>query len=239
MGELHMKKIIGITTSEYKDGERLLQATNEDYIDAIIRAGGIPILLPVCDEEGFEEEQLKCIDGLLITGGIDVNPLVYHENCRFEQGESSIRRDLYEIRLIKACAKLHKPILGICRGLQVINVAFGGSLHQDNSLASEYVQQHVQKEKRDYPIHTIRIKKETFLSPIFGDKAYVNSFHHQSIKKMAECFHVVARSEDSIIEAIQHHYLDIYAVQFHPEGMRLKDEKMQQIFTDFVNKCYQ
>lgn len=233
-----MKKIIGITTSEFKDDERFLQTTNEDYIDAIIKAGGIPVLLPICDEEGIEIEQARCLDALLVTGGIDVNPLTYHENCRFEQGESSIRRDLYEIRLIKAFANSHKPILGICRGLQIINVAFGGTLYQDNCLASEYVQQHTQKEKRDYPIHSIRIKKETFLSSIFTDKAYVNSFHHQSIKKLADCFDIVARSEDSIIEAIQHHYLDIYAVQFHPESMRLRDDKMQQIFTNFINKCY-
>lgn len=229
------KVVIGLTCSEYREDERYMQAVNEDYISAIIRAGGVPVLLPICEEDVMKE-QVENIDGLLVTGGIDVNPLFYHERYHMKQDESSYRRDLYEIELIRYAAQRHKPILGICRGQQVINVAFGGTLYQDNTLASEYVMQHQQKEKRAYPSHTIRIKKESLLSPIFGDVAYVNSFHHQSVKKLAEGFKITARSEDSIVEAIEHTNLPIWAVQFHPEGMCCRDEKMQEIFNEFIKR---
>lgn len=231
------KGIIGITCSEQTENNKNLQMVNEDYIDAIIKAGGIPVLLPICDSVEVIKKQVESIDGLLVTGGIDVNPLFYNESYRFEQGESSYRRDQYEIQLIEYTHKCNKPIFGICRGQQIINVAFGGSLYQDNCLASEYVQQHFQKEVRAYPIHSIRIKKGSFLFPIFEERTYVNSFHHQSIKKLAEGFQIVARSEDSIIEAIQHESQPIWAVQFHPESMRSRDPKMQSLFNMFVEKC--
>lgn len=231
------KMIIGLTCCENKDVDFPCQRTNEDYIHAVMVSQGVPILLPICEDETCLDEQLSCIDGLIVTGGIDINPLFYKEACRHEQGESSTRRDMYEIELIKRCADKKIPILGICRGLQMINVTFGGTLFQDNKLASAYIQQHDQKERKDYPIHSIRVKKDSFLHPIVGEKYYVNSFHHQSIKKVAEGFHVVARSEDSIIEAIQHDELNIWAVQFHPEMMHARDEKMLQIFKDFIQLC--
>lgn len=231
------KMIIGITCSEKRDLDRPSQATNEAYIEAVIKAGAVPILLPMSEAIDMIASQVKCIDGLLITGGIDVNPLLYKESCQFLQGESNTRRDYYEVMLIHQCVNSQIPILGICRGLQIINVAFGGTLYQDNSFASEYVQQHVQKERKEYPIHSIRIKKDSFLYSIFGEKAYVNSFHHQSIKKTAEGFRVIARSEDSIIEAIEHNKFHIRAVQFHPEMMHNKDENMQKIFNEFIKMC--
>lgn len=230
------KPIIGITCSEGMNGKNEMQFVNNDYIEAIVKAGGIPILLAICDVN-IMSMQIQHIDGLLVTGGIDVNPLFYNETCHFLQGESSAFRDHYEIALIQEVANMKKPILGICRGQQVINVAFGGSLFQDNTFASEYVQQHTQKEKKQYPSHSIRMHKESFLTAIFGDKAFVNSFHHQSIKKVAEGFEVVARSEDSIIEAIEHKELPIWAVQFHPEKMKDVDVKMQMIFDEFIKKC--
>jgi len=232
-------KIIGITCSEQKEVEKDLQLTSEEYIYAIEKAGAIPLLLPITENKEVIEHQVQCIDGLLLTGGIDVNPCFYNECYRFEQGESSMRRDLYEIELIKKCVQKKKPMLGICRGLQVMNVAFGGALYQDNKLAGSFIQQHQQKERREYPIHSICIEDHTFLSSIFGNKTYVNSFHHQSISRVADHFMVVARSEDNIIEAIQHQELPFFAVQFHPETMCQRDQKMQLIFNQFVSQCDQ
>lgn len=232
-----MKAIIGITCSGKIIDGRYVQYVQQEYIDAIEKAGGIPLLLSVTNKNDTIIEQIQRIDGLLVTGGQDVNPLFYHENWQFEQGPSDSYRDQYEIELIKQCAEHHIPIFGICRGQQIINVAFGGTLFQDNCNANEYVFQHNQKERREYPIHVIRIRKDSFLFPIFGDKAYVNSFHHQSIKKIADEFRVVARSEDSIIEAIQHNILNIVAVQFHPECMCQKNEMMQKLFDVFVYQC--
>ncbi|MFR7592416.1 MAG: gamma-glutamyl-gamma-aminobutyrate hydrolase family protein [Longibaculum sp.] len=232
-----MKAIIGIACGQRVENGRYQQYVNQDYISAIEKAGGIPLLLSVSDHFEIIDEQIQHIDGLLLIGGEDVNPLYYHENWQFEQDESDSRRDEYEMELIKKCTDQRIPILGICRGLQIINVAFGGTLYQDNQKISEYIFQHRQKERRDYPTHSIRINKDSFLYPIFGDKVMVNSFHHQSIKKIADDFRVVARSEDSIIEAIQHNYLNICGVQWHPENMCLRSEQMQKLFDVFVYQC--
>lgn len=233
-----MKKIvIGLTCSENREMDFPSQRVNEDYIHAVIEAGGVPILLPMCDDSDIIEAQLKSIDGLIVTGGIDINPLCYHEPYRFEQGESSTRRDEYEMKLIRMCSEMRIPIFGVCRGHQMINVAFGGTLYQDNKLFSPLVSQHTQEERKDYPIHSIRVKKDSFLYPVLGDRYNVNSFHHQSIKKLADEFQVVARSEDSIIEAIQHNHLNIWGVQFHPEMMHERDQKMLEIFKVFIDCC--
>ncbi|WP_028044379.1 gamma-glutamyl-gamma-aminobutyrate hydrolase family protein [Candidatus Stoquefichus massiliensis] len=232
-----MKAIIGITCSERMIDGRYEQYVQQDYVEAVENAGGIPVLLSVTKKNDMITEQIQRIDGLLVTGGQDVNPMFYKENWSYDQGPSDSYRDQYEIELIKQCADRRIPILGICRGQQIINVAFGGTLYQDNRYANEYVFQHEQKERREYPTHIIRIKKDSFLFPIFGDKAYVNSFHHQSIKKIADEFRVVARSEDSIVEAIQHNILNILGVQFHPECMCQKNEQMQKLFDVFVYQC--
>lgn len=229
--------LVGITCSEYKDGERYMQATGEDYINAVVSAGGTPVMLPICQNAEIIKQQVESVDALLIIGGIDVNPLFYQQDCHFEQGESSYCRDKYEIELIQYAATLKKPILGICRGIQVINVAFGGTLYQDVKLAGNKIMQHTQKEKRSYPIHSIQIQEKSFLEGSLGKTFYVNSFHHQSIDKLAERFCVVATSHDGIIEAIEHIDLPIWAVQFHPEAMCKTYIQMQNIFNDFINRC--
>lgn len=231
------KIIIGLTCSEKREMDFPSQSVNEDYIHAVIQAGAVPILLPICDDIDSIHAQLKSIDGLIVTGGIDINPLCYHEDYRFEQGESSTRRDKYEMKLIHMCSQMHIPMLGICRGHQMINVAFGGTLYQDNKIFSPFVSQHQQKERKDHPIHSIQVKKGSFLYSIFGDKYNVNSFHHQSIHKLADEFDVIAKSEDGIIEAIQHNCLNIWGVQFHPEMMHERDEKMFELFKLFMNCC--
>lgn len=231
-----MKKIIGLTCKEERDIDYPSQAVNEDYIDAVMKAGGVPILLPICDEEMIDA-QLNCIDGLIVCGGIDINPLFYHENCQFEQSESSFRRDSYELKLIQKCAQKKIPILGICRGQQMINIAFKGTLYQDNKMLSPSVMQHQQQERKEYPIHSIQIEKDSFLYPLLGESYYVNSLHHQSIHQLAAGFRVIAKADDQIIEAIQHNKFNIWGVQFHPEMMHNRDIKMQNIFTWFVQKC--
>lgn len=231
------KPIIGITCSEGKHKENDIQKINEDYIQAIIHAGGVPVLLPVCEQQDIIQQQIEMIDGLLVSGGVDVNPLFYHESYTPYLGQSSSKRDVYEINLIQSAAKLHKPILGICRGHQIINVSFGGTLFQDNIMAGDSILQHQQKERRDYPVHSIHIKKDSFLSEALKNENFVNSFHHQSVKKLASGFHAVAKSEDQIIEAMEHETLPIYSVQFHPEAMIYRNKEMLEIFCFFTKKC--
>lgn len=229
-----MKKIIGITCKQYKDYGAYFQASSDDYIQAIIKAGGVPLLIPIHQNKDVLLRQIDVIDGLIVMGGIDINPLSYGENWTYEQGESDFDRDRHEKELILSCAKRHIPILGICRGHQMINVAFNGTLYQDNRMKSKDVYQHNQKDKKKNPIHTISIKENSFLYSIFHSKAYVNSYHHQSIKDVAKDFKVTAISDDGIIEAIEHQSLKIYGVQFHPETMAVVNENMQKIFNQFI-----
>jgi len=231
-----MKKRIGITCSEELQNDKYIHFIKQDYLQAIIAAQGIPVLLPPVPIEDIEM-QLDMIDGLMIIGGCDVNPLLYHENPLPLLGETDYPRDLYEIALIKKATQKNIPIFGVCRGLQVINVAFGGTLYQDLSYAPQKILLHSQKERRECASHTINIQENSFLYPIFQDRGYVNSFHHQAIDRLGKGLKAVAYSEDQMIEAIEHIYLPITAVQFHPEDMYKTDQKMQEIFNQFVAKC--
>lgn len=231
-----MKKIIGLTCKEERDIDYPSQATNEDYIDAVIKADGVPVLLPICNDDMIEE-QLNCIEGLIVCGGVDVNPLFYHDSYHFDQSESSYRRDEYEFKLIKKCIQKGIPILGICRGHQMINIVLGGTLYQDNKMLSSTVMQHQQKERKEYPSHSIKVDKESFLYQILGEQYYVNSLHHQSIAQLGKGLRIVAKSDDQIVEAIQHEDLCIWGVQFHPEMMHNRDPQMQNIFNWFVQQC--
>ena len=231
-----MKKRIGITCSEELQNDKYIHFIKQDYLQAIIAAQGIPVLLPPVPIEDIEM-QLDMIDGLMIIGGCDVNPLLYHENPLPLLGETDYPRDLYEIALIKKAIQKNIPIFGVCRGLQVINVAFGGTLYQDLSYAPQKILLHSQKERRECASHTINIQENSFLYPIFQDRGYVNSFHHQAIDQLGKGLKAVAYSEDQMIEAIEHISLPITAVQFHPEDMYKTDQKMQEIFNQFVAKC--
>lgn len=231
-----MKKRIGITCSEELQNDKYIHFIKQDYLQAIIVTQGIPVLLPPVPIEDIDM-QLDMIDGLMIIGGCDVNPLLYHENPLPLLGETDYPRDLYEIALIKKATQKNIPIFGVCRGLQVINVAFGGTLYQDLSYAPQKILLHSQKERRECASHTINIQENSFLYPIFQDRGYVNSFHHQAIDQLGKGLKAVAYSEDQMIEAIEHISLPITAVQFHPEDMYKTDQKMQEIFNQFVAKC--
>lgn len=230
-----MKPMIGLTMNEEWKDHKTLQNLNENYIKAITQAGGVPLLLPIVDDEEIIIRQLDNLDALVVTGGIDVNPLFYHEVPHALLKETSYRRDNYEMCLIKHAIEKQVPLLGICRGMQSINVACGGTLYQDNTLKSPDVFEHTQHEQRSYPSHVISTMSETFMEEIFGEQAFVNSFHHQSIHALAEGFSVCARSEDDLIEAIEDQTRQIWCVQFHPEGM-LRDQKMRSLFHWFIEK---
>ena len=229
-------KVIGITCGLNKELSRSKHYVNVDYVNAILNANALPVLIPVNDNDEYLNELMKRIDGLLVTGGEDVNPMVYHESYHFLQGESCLERDMFDIGIIRKCIENKKPILGICRGLQVINVALAGTLYQDISEVSQDVYNHRQKEEKYYPIHYIYNEEGSFLYSIFGEKCAVNSFHHQCIKELGKGLKAVSSSDDGVVEAIEHVSLPIYATQFHPEMMAEKNKDMQSIFKQFVDK---
>ena len=227
-------KVVGITCGVMKEQYHSKHYVNVDYVNAILKAGALPILIPVTDNEKYLSEILNHIDALLVTGGEDVNPMVYNDSYHFHIGNSSYERDMFDITVIKNCAQKSIPILGICRGLQVINVAFGGTLYQDMKEVSLDVFNHRQNEEKYYPVHMITNVKNSFLFKIFGETCAVNSFHHQAIKNVGEGLKVTSKANDGVIEAIEHVSLPIYACQFHPEMMAEKNDDMQKIFNNFI-----
>ena len=190
----------------------LISGCNENrilYETAITQCGGIAVshYLPPLDE--------SC-DGLLLCGGNDVSPKFYgQENT--DCHELDEKRDEIELQLIKIYAEAHKPILGICRGQQILNVAFGGDLYQDIGEVQRFF--HCNWEGPADKIHPIRIQDGTIMNGLYRKWATVNTYHHQAIHHLGNGLKAAAWSESGIIEAIEHESLPILGVQWHPERM--------------------
>jgi len=207
-----------------------------DYIESIRLAGAIPIVLPIVQEEEVIHEQMALVDGLLLSGGYDISPLFYKEEPQINLGAFRSDRDKYEIQLVEIARQSRKPILGICRGNQLLNVAFGGTLYQDISTSVSSKLQHSQKAKPDEATHSVHLVRNTQLQSILQEMVVLtNSFHHQAIKDVAPGFIVNAHSVDGIIEGIEWDgELFILGIQWHPELMFLKHPRMFNLFHAFV-----
>lgn len=235
--------VIGLSGSVYKDYNDIFVGYEKSYVmDAYVqsvkRAGGVPIVLPVIDSSEKIKEYANLIDGLILTGGHDVNPLIYGEEPDIKLTEILPRRDFLDYELIKYTTQLNKPILAICRGMQILNTYYGGTLYQDNSYCKTFHIKHSQVYTPDVPTHTIKIEPNSIMEKVFGSHATVNSFHHQSVKGLAEGFKITAEAKDGIIEAIEKNPSEQWCVgvQFHPEILSFKDEKMQELFNVFVKE---
>lgn len=237
------KAVIGISSNlTFENGASFLgyerAYVSQDYVDSVINSGGIPLILPMTDDKEIIRAYIEKIDGLILTGGYDVNPLLYKQEPHKLLQEILPRRDDFEIKLLQEACKQKKAIFGICRGLQLINVGFGGSLHQDISLASFETIKHDQNVKWNVPTHNINlygILKET----LEKEHCLVNSFHHQIIDELAPGFNVVARANDSVIESIFFENSDLWilAVQWHPEMMTNNNQDSIKIFNLFISKA--
>lgn len=208
----------------------------QSVTSSIERAGGLPVILPL--SKPIEAERyVDMIDALVLTGGSDVDPLLYHEEPSLKIGKIDPDRDTFEIALIEEAWRQKKPIFAICRGLQLLNVAFGGSLYQDLSDYPNLEVNHVQPTYWDYPTHSIEIQEDSWISRSLGSKAVINSYHHQAIKGLADEFEAVAWSEDRIIEAIESKdkKQKVMAIQWHPEVLAEKYADSQQVLTTFVD----
>lgn len=200
-------------------------------------SGGTPIIIPI-NESAYTAAYIQLIDGLLLTGGQDVTPMLYNEEPRKVIGPTSPERDKFEVALIKEAIRQKKPILGICRGLQLINVVLGGSLLQDLSEDESITLQHVQRSQPEFSTHSIKVKSGTHLADTVENNSYVNSIHHQAIKDLGKGLSVSAWSLDNVIEAIE--VVDIQqsiiGVQWHPELTFLENDESLAIFKDLVER---
>ncbi|SHJ45187.1 gamma-glutamyl-gamma-aminobutyrate hydrolase family protein [Tepidibacter formicigenes] len=235
-----MKPIIGITTFWENKPRKLYDSVSHNYIKSVYLAGGIPILIPLVEDENTVNSYLNLVDGLILTGGEDVWPLLYGENPNDKIQLICEERDKFEIKLFLKALKLNMPVLGICRGLQVMNVALEGTLYQDINSQIENSLGHYPK---DTPVnslyHEVQIDKESKIFDIFNEeKIRVNSFHHQSIKKLGNSLKEAAWSVDGVIEAVEHINKDFaVGVQWHPEDLTIKYPAFLKLFKALVKEC--
>lgn len=236
------KPFIGITCNYMMSdaGLSLGQERNfvpKEMIDAVIEAGGVPILVPILNKEEDLLEIMSTLDGMILSGGHDVNPIYYGEEPSKYVGFTYTPRDLCELFIVKAAIEKDMPILGISRGQQIMTVAFGGKLYQDISESGDYIN-HMQRASINDIGHYVDVMPNTRIHRIFkSDRLLVNSFHHQAAKVVPDNFIVSAVSSDGIPEAIEHKTKSIMAVQWHPEVMIKKHPVMLRIFEEFINWC--
>ena len=227
-----MKPLIGILAEVDIDAVTKVQNT---YAEAIEKSGGVPILLPYIENA----ETIKCFvelcDGFFFTGGADIDPVYYGESVSDACGPIQPLRDALEFRLFEAVIATEKPILAICRGAQLVNVALGGTLYQDISSELDTWIAHRQSEAKCSPSHAVSVLSDTPLERLIGTvQMTANSFHHQAVKRLGRDLSVMALAEDGIIEAFflkGTRYLRAY--QWHPERLFEADAQNRMIFSIF------
>ncbi|GIM46283.1 gamma-glutamyl-gamma-aminobutyrate hydrolase [Collibacillus ludicampi] len=213
----------------------------EGYTSALAKAGVLPLVIPYLYEEDEIHALAENLDGLVLTGGEDVDPTRFGEEPLPGLGEVSPERDDLEYRLVRAFMERDKPILGICRGMQVLNAALGGTLWQDLSRQKKRVLQHRQNAPRWHLSHHVFVYEGTRLASILGSSEIkVNSFHHQAVKDVAPGFIVSAVSADGVIEAFEsREHRFILGVQWHPENLWRKHPLFYSLFSAFVDAVQQ
>lgn len=246
---MNMKPLIGITTYYVNDrelgsnrhrgtpGQDMLMSTM-DYSIAIEKAGGIPVTIPVIDSEKYIDELSEKMDGFLFTGGCDIHPNYYNQSIKVGLGSVVPERDEFELKLLKKSLEKNKSILGICRGFQLINVFFEGTLYQDINHYKPVTIAHVGRMLPKYsPAHKVTLQEGSKLYETFNqNELNVNSFHHQIIDKLGEGLVETAISEDGIIEGIEHkNYPFVVATQWHPEMMFEIHSEQLLIFKQLIN----
>lgn len=212
---------------------------NPLYFGGIDQAGGIPVLLPLHREQDRWEEYLGRFDGFVFTGGQDVDPALYGQEKIPECSYQAPIRDNQELYMLKRLLRMDKPVLGVCRGIQTINVAAGGTLYQDLPTQAPSSVVHAQQKPFDIPHHQVALLPGTMLQKIIGhEHISVNSMHHQAVWDVAPGFAVSARAEDGIVEAIEHPEKKFFlGVQWHPEHMWQDYESARNIWNAFVSAC--
>jgi putative glutamine amidotransferase len=239
--------IIGITATLKEDvdvvAERPLGRfvrTDLDYVEGVAGAGGAPVVLPPAGDESAAEALIHSLDGLLLSGGSDLDPGYYGEEPVPELGVTLPERDAFEMALIGLALRRGMPVFGICRGMQVLNVALGGTLYQD--LPSQWdrdLLKHRQDTPKWQPTHEVRVGEGSYIAEVMGlGSAKVNSYHHQGVRDLAEGLVVTGRSSDGVIEAVESEDLTeqwLLGVQWHAEAMRGADPQQGSLFEAHVS----
>ena len=232
-----MKPVIGLVplVDEGRDSLWMLPG----YMEGVAQAGGLPLMLPLTADEAALDQLCGLCDGFLLTGGHDVSPALYSQAPLPVCGATCPPRDAMETGLLRRAMAQNKAVLGICRGLQFINAALGGTLWQD--LPSQHPSEtcHRQTVPYDAPSHTVSLLPGTPLQSLLGiDTLGVNSYHHQAVRSLAPCLRPMALSPDGLVEAAWHPEMRfLWAVQWHPEFAWKTSPEARAVFRAFVEGC--
>lgn len=234
-----MKPVIGIGPS-IENGSHM-HFTNHDNIAAIQEAGGMPVILPYVSDATLIDQAANLIDGLYLTGGNDIDPTLFGEEPHPNLGEINPVRDDYEMAIIKKMLNMNKPILGVCKGCQMINIAMGGDMYQDIYTQMENtLLQHGQKAPAEHGSHYMDIQENSLLHNIIGEnRIKVNSRHHQANRNPGKVIVHSGLATDGVVEAMEStHHSFVLGLQWHPENMAVKgNEHAKKIFTSFIKAC--
>lgn len=240
-----MLPLIAVTAGEITDHDfpwaPVAYGKAHTYTDAIVNAGGVPILVPLIDDLKILRRLYDACDGIMFSGGNDLDPSSYGASASPETKDTSPRRDKQELQLFRWALEDNKPVLGICRGLQLMNVALGGSLHQDISASLPDAHNHAESADREdfsHLVHTLSIDAESGLAKIMGStEVLTNGLHHQAVDVLGEGFVATAHAEDGVIEAIEFPAKKfMIGVQSHPEALESEVEPIwAKLFSAFVD----
>ena len=233
------KPIIGITAShDLKSGSLSM---SQSYTKAVQKSGAVPIILPLTLDETECRQLAETLDGLLFTGGPDIHPFLFGEDTLEGCGDRSPLRDQTELALFSAVYQQKKPVLGVCRGTQLINIALGGDIYQDigSQLPERHPIAHRQPFHLSNPSHRVTLEPDSLLARIFKEtNIEVNSAHHQAVRAVSPILCVCGRSADGIIEAVeQREYPFLIGVQWHPEMLADTYSHASRLFEAFVRAC--
>ncbi|USD67887.1 gamma-glutamyl-gamma-aminobutyrate hydrolase family protein [Vibrio sp. SCSIO 43136] len=235
-----MKPIIGVTTVTHKYERGTLTKVNTNFANAITKGGGVPLHIPILKTREQARDILSAVDALVISGGDEsVHPMFYgqpyskHHVCCYPE------RDEWEILLVREAAEMGVPMMGICRGMQLLNVAFGGDLVSNLHNEIDGVNGHWGGNiDMSFAVHTLKLEKDSIMQEVFGqENIMVNSFHNQVVKNFGEGFKPTAWAEDGLVEAfenVNHNYT--VGVQWHPEAMVDRHENMIKLFARLANE---
>ena len=235
---LRLRPIIGI--SAWPEEKSRWFFVPMDYVHAVQKAGGLPMILPFAEDETQAAEILERVDGLLLTGGVDTDPKYWGEEPCPEMGKIQPERDSSDLAMARVAMTRDMPLLGICRGHQVIAVAAGGSLYQDIPSQIPRCVKHSQDAPRWYPTHTVRALPGSRVAGLLSGSLRVNSFHHQSVKGVPEGFVTTAEAEDGVIEAIEStRHAFVVGVQWHPECMWAHSFNYDPLFRALIDAAWE
>nr|WP_319393594.1 gamma-glutamyl-gamma-aminobutyrate hydrolase family protein [uncultured Desulfobacter sp.] len=224
--------------TEYNKNGQTITSVPVAYSQCVLQAGAVPVILPPCRDEQTVVLMLSRFSGLILPGGLDMDAQYFNQEMHPACRASDPELDLFQVTLVKLAVELKMPILGICRGAQVANVALGGSLVQD--IPSQLPESHISHMQTVFSFdtdHDVRFDPGSRLYGLFGASMRINSRHHQSIDAPGNGIRITAWAPDGVVEGAEHESLPIYLVQWHPELLMQKSDSMRPLFNRFIGHC--